>query len=220
MGESLVINKEKLLLVEGKDDRAAIYHIVKSLGIDNIQVAYLKGKDNVNDFIDTLSAALKTPQTNNIKIKTFGVMLDADDNEANSSFQKVCSFLKELQKRKIKDLNFDIPKNCAEFTNSETKVGVYVMPDCLSKGMLETLCMKSVENDSFYDCVEDFIGKAVEIKNDLDHIDKRKVLSFIALKAKKGQRKTVGEAVEEDIFDINSSAFDKVKKFLTDMSEL
>ena len=94
------------------------------------------------------------------------------------------------------------------------------MPDCISKGMLETLCLNSVEKDPLYICVENFISNAKEIKNDLNHIDKRKALSYIALKSPKGQRKSVGEAVEEDIFNIDSNVFDKIKKFLTDMSEL
>lgn len=220
MGNSLVIDKDKLILVEGKDDRAAIYKIVRSLGIDNIQVAYMEGKDNADKFIDTLSAALKTPQSKNISIKAFAIILDADEEDAKSSFMKVCSFLKEIQKRNIKNLDFEIPKKCAEFTNGNTNVGVFIMPNCETPGMLETLCMESVSNEPFFECVNDFINKARSIKPDLDHVEKRKALSYIALSASKGQRKSTGEAVEDGIFNINSGAFNKIKSFLTDMSNL
>lgn len=220
MSESLVIEKEKLLLVEGKDDRAAIYKLVKDLGLDDIQVAYMEGKDNSKKFIDTLAAALKTSRLENKYIKAFGVMLDADDNEATSSFQKVCSILKEIQKRQIKNMEFEIPKRCAMFTGSRTKVGVYIMPNCISKGMLETLCLKSVEDEPFYSCVENFINEALSIKKDLDHIDKRKTMAFIALKSKEGQKKSVGEAVCDGIFNTSSTAFDGIKNFLKDMSNL
>lgn len=220
MGNSLVIDKDKLILVEGKDDRAAIYKIVRSLGLDNIQVAYMEGKDNADKFIDTLSAALKTPQSKNISIKAFAIVLDADDEDAKSSFQKVCSFLKEIQKRDIKNLNFEIPKKCAEFTTGSTKVGVFIMPNCENPGMLETLCLESVSNEPFFECVNNFIDSARTIKPDLDHIEKRKALSYIALNAPKGQRKSTGEAVEDGIFNINSTAFDKIKSFLMVMSEL
>lgn len=220
MENSLVINKDKLLLVEGKDDRAAIYKLVKELGIEDIQVAYMEGKDNSKKFIDTFAAALKTPTSEKIYIKAFGVILDADDNNPMASFQKVCSILKEIKKKQIKNMEFEIPKKCAIFTDSPTKVGVYIMPDCISSGMLETLCLKSVEDDPFYNCVEHFITEAINIKKDLDHLDKRKSMAFIALKSKNGQKKSVGDAVNEDIFNINSPAFDGIKEFLRTMSSL
>lgn len=206
--------------MEGKDDRTAIYKLVNELGIDNIQVAYMEGKDKGKQFADILAAALKTSTSKKIYIKAFGVILDADDKEPTSSFQKVCSILKEIQNRRIKNMEFDIPKKCAIFTNSTTKVGVYIMPDCVSTGMLETLCLKSVEDDPFYKCVENFIDQALNIQPDLDHIDKRKSMAFIALKSKDGQKKSVGDAVNEKIFNINSSAFDGIKEFLKTMSSL
>ena len=217
MSDSLRINKDKLLFVEGVDDRAVIYRLLKSLNIDNIQVICIDGKDNRKKFIDTLSAALKSPKETDFQINAFAIMLDAD-NEAKSSFQKACSILKELQKRKIKNLDFDIPKKFAEFTNSKTKAAVFIMPDCKCCGMLETLCLNSVKDDPFYNCVESFISNAKGIKNDLDYIEKRKVLSFIALKAKKGHKKSLGEAFEDDIFNINSDVFDLIIKFLKDLS--
>lgn len=222
MDESLVIEKEKLLLVEGKDDRKVIVCLLKELDIQNIQVAYIKGKDKLKnpDAINILSAALKTSQYNKTTIKTLGIILDADGKDVSSSFQKICSFIKKLDELQIKNLSFDIPNKCAEFTKNKTKVGVFIMPDCKSAGMLETLCISSVKDEPIMKLVVDFINRVIEINKELSHLDKRKAQAYISVASPKAQKKAIGEAVEDGIFNINSPEFDTIKDFLKNMSEL
>ncbi len=92
-------------------------------------------------------------------------------------------------------------------------VTVLVLPDITSPGELEDLLLASVHNDPAMPCVEAFlqcIDKEVPGRSPLDA--KSKLYSYIA--SSDDPRLRVGEAVDHDLFPLDSPAFEATRQFL------
>lgn len=218
---NLIIEKERLLLVEGDGDREFFKCLLSNIGIDNIQVAYFGGKDSLtskNGFIDALAVALLSRA--NVDIKVVGIILDADSSQVNSRIDKVNTFVDKINLHKIKNISFDKITKCGEFTKTKTKIGTFIMPDCQNQGMLETLCIRSLDTESISNCIDNYISCIESILGQLEKIDKRKVQIYIAAKTKDCEEKNIGHAVNSGMFDLNHKVFDEIKGFLKKMSEI
>ncbi len=219
MNNSVTINKDKLIIVEGDDDSKIVDFLLKSLQINSIQTICIGGKDKLKDkdAINRLSVSLKTSKSRKIELKALGIVLDADEKGSISTFQKICSFIRKLNTLDINGISFDIPKKCAEFTHCKIPVGIYIMPDCISCGMIETLCLQAPSDFALYEKSKEFIES---INSELNHKEKRIVQSYISIAAKDRVYRMIGNAFEAGLFDIKNPAFDKIKNFLTEMSKL
>jgi hypothetical protein len=219
--KNLIIEKERLLLVEGDGDREFFKCLLNHIGIYNIQVAYFGGKDSLtskNGFIDELSVALLSRST--VDIKVVGIILDADSSQVNSRIDKVNTFIDKINSRKIKNMSFDKIKKCGEFSKTKTKIGTFIMPDCQSQGMLETLCIRSLNTEPILNCINNYISCVEGILGNLEKIDKRKVQIYIAAKTKDCEEKNIGHAINSNMFDLSHNVFDNIKIFLKRMSEI
>ncbi|HFE44050.1 MAG TPA: hypothetical protein ENJ18_00965 [Nannocystis exedens] len=68
-------SRDKILLVEGKDDREVIYQFCNKCRIDNRELFDLRDKDGIESLIATLKLQVKTHN-----LKVLAAVIDADSN--------------------------------------------------------------------------------------------------------------------------------------------
>ena len=124
---------EKVLLVEGDDEKWVIPQFIEANGIiwENKQkrrIVEIKPFDGINK----LNKKLLNTELQASGLKILGIILDADDYPANR-WQSIRNCLIEIYP--------DIPEELPEtglIHPGEIKVGVWMMPDNKERGMLET----------------------------------------------------------------------------------
>lgn len=139
------IASDKLILVEGKDEINFLSAFLNYLGLKNIQILKVGGKDN---FRKEFPVLLIDPGFNSVKI--YGIIRDADESE-HSTFQSITALLKKYKQ--------PVPEKTGEFAqNEKQKVGIFVMPGNSDSGMLEDLCLQTVNTHPIMPCVEDYLS--------------------------------------------------------------
>ncbi len=113
----------------------------------------------------------------------------------------------------LKKVNFDIPSNVKVKTNGKPAISIFILPDCYNAGMLETLCLQSINNDPIMNCIDDFF-RCMETQNIAlpNNIYKAKIGAYLASRKKPNLR--LGEAAKKGYFDWDNPVFDDLKNFL------
>ena len=202
------ITKEKLLLVEGKDEEKFFTILLEKNEIYNIQIISSGGR---KQFKRKLPAIKNTPGFD--EITSLAVIHDAD-MDAQATFESVCSVLKN------NDLNF--PKEVSSFISGSPNVGVFIIPDGQNSGMLESLCLSTVESKNIIDCVDSFmccIEKDVQERSNKykkpKNIHKAKCRAFLS--AMEEDTPSLGIAAEKGYWNLDS---DKLKPLLDFLKKL
>jgi hypothetical protein len=87
------------------------------------------------------------------------------------------------------------------------------LPDNQNQGMLETLCLESLENDTSMNCVNQYFDCIKEESNIFpNNIHKAKIHAWLASRTIPDKR--LAEASEAGYFDFNNSVFDNLKQFI------
>jgi hypothetical protein len=193
------ISYPKQLLVEGRDTEVFFLALIRTLSLGDIQLQNFGGKDELADFLSALVASpgFKT------KVNSLGVVRDAD-NDALSAFRSVCS---GLRKSKL-----TVPKEPAVIFDGNPRVGVFILPNAESRGMLETICLDSVSNDPAMVCISEYFRCLEDVGLVPSNIDKAKVQAFLASRQKPGLR--LGQAASKGYWQFSNQIFDNLKRFL------
>ena len=109
-----------------------------------MQVISAGGKDKFPANLHAIQVAAKTGPT----LRFIGVVRDADDNP-DGAFQSVCAQLRNEE--------FEPPDRHASFSDGVPSVGVFIVPDGIQPGAIETLCRRSVEGSDTARCVEQYL---------------------------------------------------------------
>jgi hypothetical protein len=197
------IGAKKILAVEGRDEVSFFEELISHLGVKDVQIEDVGGKDQ---FSKRLPALLKTPGffgPDNVSIVThLAVVRDKDEDNAFASIVNV-----------IRSANLKPPTKQGRFSDSKPKVGVFIMPGQNIKGtMLEDLCLKTVERHALMGCVDEFISCACLLEDKPKNLSKAKVHAFLA-----GQPEivnSVGLAAKKRYWDFESRALNELKAFL------
>lgn len=131
-----------------------------------------------------------------------------EESQANSAFSSICF--------QLENNNLPVPNSINEVTEKEDKlIGVFIMPNNNDEGMLEDLCLQSIENDIVNQCINDYIECCSSIpyypKEKLN-ISKTKVRSYLAIKDP--NIKSLGISAKKGYWDFEHSCFDKIKTFI------
>jgi hypothetical protein len=193
------INKTKQLIVEGDDEEKVFEKILKKLGLTDIQIQSIGGKDNIGNNLRALKAQRDFHIVNSIAI-----IRDANDNPKNS-FKSV---QKALENAILPVPN--IPNQKA--SNGKIETSIFIMPDgCGSKGMIETLFVKSIEDEKIYrDCVTKYLSCANEVGFETG--PKSAVYAYISVQ--KEPDSMFGISVQKGYWDLSHPCFNKIKEFL------
>ncbi len=142
---NITIERDNLLLVEGKDELYFFKALLTHISIEDIQIIEVGGKDK---FKDEFPALLLSP--NFSAVKKYGIVRDADNN-ADNTFQSVTDMLNRH--------NQPIPTAPGEIISSnKITTGIFIMPGNSEEGMLEDLCLSTVTSHPVSACVDEYLS--------------------------------------------------------------
>lgn len=209
--DSAILTSKTVVLVEGNDEIGFFKALIKNIGLlleTDIQVWSVNGKDNYrNEF----AAFLRVPGFENVR--SYGLIRDADNNALNA-LASIQSMLRDAQQ--------PCPDGHAAFAydrNKDVKVGIFIMPGGgATKGMLEDLCLQSINDHRIKPYVEEYI---LQVKQEMQadapkNESKAKVLAFLA-----GMKETVsqlGVAAQKGCWPLEHEAFAEIRKFIHELT--
>ena len=198
----VTIQKERLLLVEGKDDRKFLTRIARLTNPpDSIQIIEIQGTLTH----PKLNAVIFLPDFNS-KVKALGIVRDADTN-FSSAFQSVTNFLTRL--------NLPSPGAGQLFaSNQNIKVGVFIFPNNAQPGALENLILGALNTQypNQMQCVASYLQCLTNHGHIVQKQNKANVHSFLATYKEPGI--SLGDAALENYWSSTDSAFTEIKSFL------
>jgi hypothetical protein len=213
------VKTSAVLLVEGRDEQNFFEAFLKHLGITNVTVLQLTGKPTK----DRVTAAVNIPGFK--QAMAYAIIRDADDN-ADNAFRSVHNILR--------DLNQPYPNTRNAFAQGTPKVGVYIIPGDRDAGMLEDLCMSTVEGHPVLPCLEAFMncidGKVnfpdppdpnAPRTSDYCHPNnphKAKAKAFLA--ANKHDLPNLGVAAQKGVWDFDHVCLRELKEFLGQLASV
>ena len=209
-----MIEARKLVIGEGPDDAHFLRAFAKHLGLTDLQAGYYGGK---NHLFRTLNALLRTTQTadDKIELQALAVTIDADRN-ADEAFQFANKVLVCLGYPALgvvgKIVQTAAPANRR---NSPDRIGIFVLPDNSSPGMLETLCLETRKADPAMQCVHDYFACVAERaghRPDDSQKDKARAHAYLASWPYPALK--TGTAAPKNYWDLDSEALRPLAKFL------
>ena len=167
MEKTQAITQSKLLLVEGKDERNLFGALVNHLSLKDIQIIVAGG---YTQFQTRLKAIATTPGWENVQ--SLGIVRDAD-NDAEAAFQSICSVLRNR--------GLPSPLKSAELFVANPSVSILIVPPHSATGMLEDVCLESVQDNPAISCVNGYFEC---LRNTMvrqsPHLAKASVRAFLA----------------------------------------
>ncbi len=201
------ISQDRLLLVEGYDEVNLIDALTEyCLDEDSgVQVIAAGGRDRFPRNIRAIRVAAMSRAT----LRSIAVIRDADD-DARGAFQSVCAHLRKV--------GFVPPAVHAEFSDAVPSIGVFIVPDGVERGAMETLCRWSVKGTSTARCVDEYLG-CLERHDALGSRNADKSFAHAYLAAMEDPVARVGEGARQGAWSLESPAFAALVRFLRAFSE-
>lgn len=200
MSVNIRIQKSKLLIVEGKDEYNFFHALIDQLPQQqDIQVLPIGGKTQLHVSLQALVRDPRFPD-----VISIGIIRDADITPPKSTIPASKSALDSVCDA-IQQAGLNPPSGHAVFTQSSPRVGVFVMPDGVEDGMLETLCVSAVESCPEFACVTQYMDCLSQYNISPQPIDKARALVFLASRDKPDKR--VGEAAQSGYWPWSAPAF-------------
>jgi len=197
------ITSKRILAVEGKDEINFFNALLKHIGITDIDIRKVGGKDQFPDKLPTLLKARGFFSADGSSSVThLAIIRDKDKDDAFKSIANI-----------VKETGLTPPTKHSEFSNNKPKVGIFVMPgETINGTMLEDLCLKTVENHKAMTCVNEFASCISALEPAPKNIPKAKAQVFLA--AQPEIVDSVGLGAQKKYWDFESTALDELKKFL------
>ena len=205
------IAQTSILVVEGTDEENFFSAYVKHLGLDERALLIIKseGKDNLYKAFNELMATSAFDG-----VKRIGIIQDADRSSIDR-FRSIYNFVKK-QVHPVTKQSLTPPEASGEISHGMPAIGIFLLPDCKSNGMLETVCLNIVNNSPIMECVEGYI-KCLETrlpdKQDFPkNIEKSKVQAYLA--GKPDDVHSIGIAAQKGYWDFAHKSLEPLKDFL------
>ncbi|MBN1352120.1 hypothetical protein JXJ21_22165 [candidate division KSB1 bacterium] len=204
MDKNFKINAQKLLAVEGKDECNFFNALLTSENMTSIQTVDIGGKEKFQ---------IELPLLMNLEgfdcIEAIGFVRDAEDGTVQSAFQSIKAILHRNGLPVPDALN-------SVMTNSSLKLSVFIMPDNQNSGMLEDLCLFSLNGEPVKSCVNEFItcfSQSMQPKEkDKFNEPKARVQAYLSSRAPIVN--SLGLAAQKGFWDFNHNCFNEIKLFL------
>jgi hypothetical protein len=198
------VQSTSVLAVEGRDESNFFTALLKHMGIDGVQVVDIGGKDKFGTEFTAFRGLEKFG-----KIERLGFVRDAETGQAPAAFSSICGVLKKCA--------LPVPKQPGTIAASKTpRVGIFIMPDNAESGMLEDLCLKTIEGRPVRTCIDDFLRCFLKQQNDserpLFNDSKARVQAYLATRSP--IRNSLGLGAAAGFWDFAHPCFSDVKEFL------
>lgn len=192
---------KKIIAVEGQDEVYFLDALLKNMKIGDIEVRAVGGKQQ---FKDKLPALIRMSGFSDVEV--LAIIRDAD-NDANAAFKSISNILRKE--------GFKPATEVTQFSEGSPKIGIFIMPGNADAGMLENLCLETVENHSAMDCVRPFANCISELKESPNNIVKAKVQAFLAAMPKLVN--SVGLGAQKGYWDFDSEELTDLKLFIDNL---
>ncbi len=191
-----------LLLVEGRDEVNLFNALMKHCfdAEPQIQVIEAGGKDQFPANLQGIRTAAETRPT----LRAIGVVRDADE-DAGAAFQSVCDHLRNV--------GYQPPRVHGELSGGEPSIGVFIVPDGVDPGAIETLCRRSREGDDVSGCVDEYL-RCLDERGVKSSSNRDKTFAHAYLAAMRNPVARVGEGARQGAWDFGSPAFSELSGFL------
>jgi hypothetical protein len=197
---SAIIQRSRIIAVEGKDEVHFFTCLLDFLGQDDYEVFDVGGTVQFNDKFPAL-----VRRSGFAQVKKLAIIRDAEDN-AENAFRSIKNIL-------LRE-NISPPERPCQFSIGKPNVGIFIMPGDFKNGMLEDLCMRTIKDHPAVKCVEAFIGCTQQLENPPRNIAKAKAQAFLA--AMPEIVNSVGLGAEKRYWDFNSDELKNLKNFLNE----
>ena len=204
-GRKLKIEKDRLLLVEGRDEvnlfGALIGYRFGEERRSEIQVVEAGGRDKLPGNLNANLNAIALASRN---VRAIGAVRDADD-DAGGAFRSVCGHLSNA--------GYAPPAAHGGFSDATPAVGVFIVPDGDMPGAVETLCRRSREGDAASGCVEGYMS-CLDERGAMRSGNRDKTFAHAYLAATDDPVARVGEGALQGAWNFDSDAFAGLAAFL------
>ncbi len=206
---TIAIREGKLLLVEGKDEVNFFTAALRNhLRLGGIQVIDYSGKAKLSSFLRTLAADPAFASVTGV-----GIIRDADVTPAGATVAAAASAFDAVRGAlTAAGVPLPCPTGHGSFAAGPPRVGVFIMPDGIADGMLETLCINSVSGEAEFVCLTQFFaccqGHGVVPNN----MHKARAHAWLACRPEPDKR--VGEAALAGYWPFGNAAFAPLWAFI------
>ena len=205
------IKSKKVLAVEGIDEVNFFDALLSNLGIRDIDIREVGGKDQFKNKLPALKIASGFYNADDSPFVThLAIVRDKNSGDVFKSIEGI-----------LKEEGFKSPNKHGQFSGGNPKVGIFIMPGETIEGtMLEDLCLKTVENHPAMKCVNEFATCVSELETKPKNISKSKVQVFKAqvfLAAQTEVVDSVGLGGQKKYWNFDSPALNELKQFLDNL---
>jgi len=198
---SNIIRQKKVLAVEGKDEVNFFNELLKDTGITGFEIRDVGGKQQ---FKSKLPALVRMSGFSNVEV--LAIIRDAN-NDANAAFKSIKNILRKEGLKPATEV--------ARFSKGKPKIGIFIMPGNSDAGMLEDLCLKTVENHPAMKCVNPFVDCISKLKESPNNTAKAKAQAYLA--AMPELANSVGVGAQKGYWNFNSEELNDLKKFIENL---
>jgi hypothetical protein len=196
---ALEILSPNLLVVEGKDEELFFDAFINYIGLKDIQIMPIGGKEKLRSNLRALVSMARFSE-----VVSLNIVRDANANPT-SAFQSIQDALRVVE--------LPVPDRPLTASGLKPRVTVMILPNEKTPGMLEDVCMKAVVNDPSIPCLEKYFRCLQQENLPLPkNLSKAKVQAFLASRVEAGKR--LGEAAQAGYWPWDNIAFDQIKDFL------
>lgn len=200
------IDSDWLLLVEGRDE-VNLFNALMEHRFDAERQVQVIDAGGVNRFPRNLEA-IRTASLTRPTLRAIGVVRDAD-NDAADAFASVC--------RQVRNAGYVPPAVHGEFSDAVPSIGVFIVPDGIEPGAIETLCRRSKEGDEAAVCVEEYL-RCLDEHQAMKSTNADKSFAHAYLAATENPVARVGEGARQGAWDFESPAFEELSDFLRELA--
>ncbi len=204
------ITQPYILFVEGKDEGYFFKYLHMHLDLPGVQIINCEGTGNFQTKIQLYV------QSDGFQIvKALGFIRDADLNP-DAAFNNLKSIIEETSK--IRSLPIPI-KPTEIVSDNNRKLGIFIMPDNSGTGMLENLCLETINKEPVYKCIDDYIDCfskefSAEEKKKFNE-PKARVQSYLATRIP--VVKSLGDGAQKGYWDFNHDCFKQINQFVLNL---
>ena len=200
------IRSDRLLLVEGRDEVNLFDALMKHCldAESKVQVIDAGGKDRFPRNLKALYTAAQARPS----LRAIGVVRDADD-DAVGAFRSVCDH--------IRNVGYEPPAVHGEFSDAAPSIGVFIVPDGVERGAIETLCRRSKEGEEVAKCVDEYLS-CLDGNEAMQSTNEDKSFAHAYLAAMEDPVARVGEGAKQGVWDFESAAFAELSEFVHELA--
>nr|VFJ75877.1 MAG: hypothetical protein BECKFW1821C_GA0114237_10926 [Candidatus Kentron sp. FW] len=92
------------------------------------------------------------------------------------------------------------------------RIGIFIMPNNADAGMLEDLCLESVQAEPAFECVEQYMECLSALPGSIGNPSKAKVQAYLA--AREDIANSLGIGARKGYWNLDHGCFGDIKRFL------